>query len=111
MDENKLLEIIKWEELDFSEEIRWTTITDIIDETTNWNRDWYIEWLTSYAWEGTMDLYLSYFDSDLNAIILIDSLEDWIYFKDEQELCDYILWLDVVYKNFKQKILDFYKEE
>lgn len=111
MNEEKLFNVILNQDFHYPTRISQTKIVDIIEKATEGDMDFYIEQLVSYAWEGEWDLYLSYYDTTLEAIVLINSLEDDIMFDSDEEVRDYILWLEIVYNNFKNKVLNLNKEK
>ena len=111
MDRNLLLEIIKdaWDNLEFWD---WTWI-DCIDicnilweyrDRTDEDARFYIEELTAQAGEGEWFPYLDYYDDTINQVVLARPLEWQERFEDEEDLADFIIWMDLRVKEVQRKI-------
>ena len=93
MDREKLLEIIKQEDFDYSKKIdAWKIQSIILNWRNGWwcDTDFYIEWLTSDAWEWEMHLYLSYYDESIHHIILVWWVDFYMSFDDENDVADFV---------------------
>lgn len=101
-DRDYLIQVIKEREFDFNKSIPVEKIGHILNEC--WF-DFYLEWLTSSCWDGEMTIYLDYYDSNVDAVILIDDME-WSYiFESEEDMVDYILSLEKLVEKYRQKFL------
>lgn len=93
MDREKLLEVIKQEDFDYTKKIDARKIHSIIIDRRNagWcDTDFYIEWLTSDAGEWDMYLYLSYYDESIHHIVLVWWVDFYMSFDDENDIADFI---------------------
>ena len=108
MDREKLLEIIKEMEFDYSKKIDAVDVHELI---LNWRHkgwcdiDFYIEWLTSSAWEWDMSLYLGYYDESIHHIVLIWWVDFYMSFDDENDIADFIEDCYQAVKATKEKLL------
>ena len=69
------------------------------------NVDFYIESLTSFAWEWEENLYLSYYDWNANAIILSIDMEWSYHFESNEDVADAILEFQDIVEKYKSKFL------
>lgn len=67
--------------------------------------DFYIESLTSFAWEWEENLYLSYYDENANAVILSKDMEWSYHFDNNEDVADAILELQDIVEKYKSKFL------
>lgn len=104
---NRLKDYIKSKEFDYTKSI---SIDDIHDILLHTNQGVYIEWLTSCAWEWEMNLYLDYYDSSIDAIVLITDMKYSYGFDDDDDLYDFIIKLLEKVREYKEKLLVLKKE-
>jgi len=112
MDREKLLEVIKEKDLDYTKPIPICKVYNIMssyNDVADEYLDFYLEWLTTMAWEWDETCYLDYYDDNARAIILIDEVE-WMLNRyneitNEEDLADLIISWDELVEQYRQKFL------
>ena len=110
MDRAELIKVIKEAELDYDNPITAEEISDILFEY-GWDRNWYIEELRSDAGRWDAFCYLSCYDENARAIILMkDIWWEFDWFESEDDVADAIMEWDELYKHYHNKFLIFKKD-
>lgn len=108
MNREKLLEVIKEQDFDYSIRVDAHDLHECILEWRGigWcDIDFYIEWLVSWAGEWETNLYTSYYDTTIHQIILVDEV-NWSYkFEDDSDVADFIEDCYWGIYNVKEKLL------
>lgn len=73
MNKENLLKIIKEQNINYNNPIRIDTIERIISQARD-NRDFYIEQLISVAGNWEASYYLTYYDTNINSIIMVEEV-------------------------------------
>lgn len=98
---NELKKYIKAQWFDYKKPISIDTIHKILVDT---NQDCYIEWLTSSAGEWDMGLYLDYYDTSIDAIVLITEMKYSYGFDNDNDLYEFMKWLIKKVEDYKKKL-------
>ena len=112
IDKAKLLEVIKEKKLDYSKSIPIYKVYNIMsdyNDVADDCLDFYLEWLTTWAWEWDETCYLDYYDENARAIILIEEVERTLNryheITNEEDLADLIISWGELVEQYRQKFL------
>lgn len=112
IDKNKLIKVIKEYNIDYDAPIQMETVSSIMHNY--WWLDFYLEQITSDAWEWDAFCYLDYYDENARAVICIvdvgwelnSYVESDIYdVESDEDLADRIIeWSEIV-EDYRKKFL------
>lgn len=101
-DRESILGFIKDHKYDYSKPI---PVEDIADILNDMQYDFYIEALVSSCWDWETNLYLDYYDSNIDAVLCILEMEYQYYLEDEEDFADLILNLKDIVNKRREKLL------
>lgn len=99
---DKLFNAIKEEQFNYSIDIDMVQVNNMLDR--NFQQDWYMEEIRWWAWSFDWDLYAWYVNR--NWDIIYKERIPWYYkFEDDNELYEYLIWLDKDMQEYMEDVI------
>ena len=102
MQKQEIIERLKAEH--YEEDLPWTFTAYKMQDMLYWLQcDFYLETLTTFAWEWEQTLYLTYFEPKVNAVILMDEQDREYNFETLEDIAEQILKREKLYNTYRDK--------